>query len=233
MTETTAPTEGPKRRRLLPVPLLVLTAAVAVLAIAGGVWLGIRGAGGAKDSGGAIDVPAEGTTEEYAALEAELIAFLEKNPDDLDARRSLASVLSEQGKYDEAIRQYNQVIDADGTDAESLYEVAILQRQTGLIDDALKSFQAAVDISGETKYLDDFARTCMQVGRYEDAIEEWKRVLEDESLEPQRRAETLGALAQAYQDAKKYEEAKAALQEAVALMPEDENLRARLEAMGN
>jgi tetratricopeptide (TPR) repeat protein len=231
MTEETGTIGDTKRRRLVSIPVLAVIGAVAVLAIAGGVWYAVSR--GSSSSAEEVEVPVEGTTEEYAALETELAAFLEKNPDDLDARRSLASVLSKQGKYEDAIREYNQVIDADATDHASLYEVGILQRQTGLIDDALKSLQAAVDITGEAKYLDDFARTCMQVGRYEDAIAAWLRVLEDQGLEPQKRAETLGALSQAYQDAKKYDEAKAALQEAVALMPDDANLKARLEAMGN
>lgn len=231
--ETAVPIEGSRRRRVLPVPLLAVIAAIAVLAIAGGVWLAVRGTDGREESAVAIDVPAEETSDEYTVLEKELRAVIEDNPEDLDARRSLAVVLARAGKYDEAIRQYQEIINVDATDDESLYGLAILERQTGLTEDALMHLQAAVDISGEATYLDDLARTCMQVGRYEDAIAAWKRVLEGENLEPQRRAETLGALASAYQDAKMYEEAKAALQEAVALMPEDANLRARLEAMGN
>lgn len=233
MAERAVPSDGPRRRRVSPVPMLVIAAVVAVLLIAGGVWLALGGADETEGADEAIEVPAEGTGAEYAALEEELKAVLDKNPDDIDARRSLAAVLSAQGKYDEAIREYQNITSADPSDDESLYQLAILERQTGLVDDALKHLQAAVDISPEATYLDDLARTSMQVGRYEDAIAAWQRMLEDDGLEPQRRAEILGALASAYQDAKMYEEAKAALQEAVALMPEDEELKARLDAMGN
>jgi tetratricopeptide (TPR) repeat protein len=211
--------------------MLIIGAAV-VLAVGAGLWFAL-GAGDGSTSEEDIEVPAEASTEQYAALEAELTAVVERNPNDLDARRSLAAVLTKQGKYDEAIRQYEEIINADATDDESLYALAILERQTGLTDDALKHLQAAVDIAGEAKYLDDLARTSMQVGRYEDAIAAWRRMLEDETLEPARRADILGALSSAYQDAKMYDEARAALQEAVALMPEDENLKARLEALGS
>lgn len=228
------PTEGSRRRRVSPVPMLVVGAVVAVLLIAGGIWFALGGAvGSGDDKDGSVEVPAEGTGEEYAELEEELRTVLDKNPDDIDARRSLAAVLAAQGKYDEAIREYTQITSEDPSDDEAFYQLAILERQTGLTEDALKHLQAAVDISPEATYLDDLARTSMQVGRYEDAIAAWKRLLEDDGLEPQRRAEILSALASAYQDAKMYEEAKAALQEAVALMPEDEELKARLEAMGN
>jgi len=233
MTDATVETNGAPRRRFVSLPVLGLIALIAVVAIGVGVWFALTSGGDEATENAEIEVPAEASVDEYAEIEAELVALLEENPNDIDAHRLLASVLAKQGKYEDAIREYNRVIDARPEDADALYEVAILQRQSGLTDDALRSLETAVGITGDVKHLDEYARTCMQVGKFDEAIDAWKRVLESEDLTPEVRANTLGALSQAYQDAKLYDEAKAALQEAVALMPDDANLKARLEAMEN
>lgn len=227
MTDATNETNGRKRRRIVSVPVVVAIAVLIVLAVGTGVFFALNGPKG--DLGAAKKALEAG---DYAAAENEAAEVVAHAEDDIDARKVLADALVGQGKNDEAIKQYTQIVKAAPKDDEALYDLAILERQAGNPQDALKHLQTAADITGSVEYLDEYARTCMQVSKFDEAIAAWRTVLESSELSPQVRADTLGALAQAYQDARRYDEARQALVEALTLLPDDPNLKARLESLG-
>jgi len=83
-------------------------------------------------------------------------------------------------------------------------------------------------IQADTTYLDELARTLMQTGDFETAAELWGQALEDESLPQENRVEILKLQADAYSNARNYEEARVALEKALALAPNDEAVKALL-----
>ncbi len=169
---------------------------------------------------------------EFEQAAADLEALIDEDGNDLPARRVLALTYSAQGKNDEAIEQYVFVVGADSEDHVSFYRMALLERLIGRVDDSILHLETASEIKEDRVYLDELARTYVTVGRYEDAIAAWDVVLEDETLEQEIRVEVLKLQAQAYADARMYAEAKAALEKALFLAPNDETIKTRLDALG-
>ena len=168
---------------------------------------------------------------EYADSEEALEELVTEDPGDPEARKALAQALTAQGRNDEALEQYAAIIAEDPKDHESLYAMAVLERLLGDSVNAIKHFEAAVDVTNEMTYLDDLALTYVQVGRYQDAVDCWQQVLETEQLDEATQAELYAAMATAYEGMRDYGSARAALEQALALTPNDENLRARLKSM--
>ncbi|MHB1341703.1 MAG: tetratricopeptide repeat protein [Coriobacteriia bacterium] len=223
----------PRRSRPATVPIAVGLCALVLVLIGGGTYVAITQRGG-----DAREVALQSALEayergEYLAAESQLTNLIDDGADGLEARKALALALSAQGKNDQAIAQYEAVIASDEKDDDSLYRMAVLERLIGRTGDALTHLEAAADIERETLYLDELARTYLQVGRFDDAIQMWTMALQDDGLEDQRKAEMLGALADAYSNTRRYEDAKGALVEALALAPNDKALAVRLEALGD
>lgn len=221
------------RRTTLPI-ILVALAVVGVTGVGAYAyfagWIGGPSASDQAALQAGIDAYNRG---EYPEAESQLSDLVAGDAGDLEARAALALALSAQGKNDEAIAQYAAIVKADDSNHEAFFQMAILERLIGRTQEALTHLESAADISDETAYLDELARTYLQVGRFEDAIEAWNLALQDESLEQQKKVELLGALADAYSNARQYDEAKRVLEEALFLAPNDENLKARLEALGD
>ncbi|MHB1016429.1 MAG: tetratricopeptide repeat protein [Coriobacteriia bacterium] len=237
MVEPRRTTNGRTRRRSTSLPLLIGLAVVAVLAIAGGIWLAydrLSSEPPVVESEALTPADLESATAAYnsgdfTAAEDALEELIAENPEDLDARRSLALALSAQGKNDEALAQYATIVEAEPGDHETLYQMAVLERLLGDADNAVEHLEAAVDAEPAVAYLDDLARTYMQMGRYEDAVASWQRVLDVDSLDEAGQAGVYAAIATAHEGAREYDDAKEALEEALHLLPNDENLKARLE----
>ncbi len=168
---------------------------------------------------------------EFAQAEEQATKIVETEPDNFDARKILALALAAQGKNDEAIEQYVYVVDRRPDEDATLYQVAMLERVVGKTEDAISHLEAAVQLKADSSYMDDLARTYMQVGRYQEAADLWGRVLEDDSLDEASRVELLKLQAKAYEDGRMYDEARAALDKALFLAPNDEDLKKRIEAL--
>lgn len=169
---------------------------------------------------------------DFAESAQQLETLIEQKADDLDARRLYALVLAAQGENEKAIEQYAAVIKAEAEDHETLYRMALLERLIGKTESAIAHFEEAVEIQAEDTYVDELARTYMQVGKYAEAAKAWGSLLEDQSLALESRVEILKLQADAFQGAKDYDAARTALQEAVKLAPNDGDLKLKLEALG-
>jgi len=229
-------TNGRHRRRVSPIPLFAGAAAVVLFVVVGAFLLA---------EGGSVPLPGDQDTQtvtfesaldaydagEYADSEAALAAIVTADPRDLEARKALAQALAAQGKNDEALAQYAAIIRDAPEDHESLHAMAVLERLLGDSVNAIKHLEAAVDVTPEMAYLDDLALTYVQVGRYRDAVDCWEQVLATVQLDEAARAELYAAIATAYEGMRDYSGARAALEKALALTPNDENLKARLQGM--
>jgi tetratricopeptide (TPR) repeat protein len=195
------------------------------------VMLLLGGCAAAEETSQAGDVDSARELYEqgdFDAATAELEAIVEADADDLEARRVLALAYAAQGDNEAAIEQYLFVIERDEQDHASLYRLALLERLTGDTAGAVAHFEQAIALQPDTTYLDELARTLMQTGDFENAAALWGQALDDEALAQENRVEILKLQADAYSNARMYEEAKAALERALFLAPNDEIVKARL-----
>lgn len=238
MVDAIRVTERPERRRLVPVPVIAAIAALGAIALVI-VLLSALGVFGARSDDGdskeasseLVAAQAAYNQGDFAGAESALVALVSDDPDDLDARRALALAFAAQGKNDAAIEQYAAVVAADDTDHESFYRMAVIERLVGKTNAAITHFEAAVAVEPQSLYADELARTYMQVGRYTDAVGAWETVLESDGLDEAATAGVYAAIADAYAGARDYDGAREALESALALTPNDENLKARLESL--
>jgi tetratricopeptide (TPR) repeat protein len=168
---------------------------------------------------------------EFEEATAELESLVEADSNDLEARRVLALSYAALGDNAGAIEQYRVIIGSDDEDHVSMYRVALLERLTGDSEGAVAHFEMAIEIQADPTYIDELARTLMQTGEFERAAALWGQALEDESLAQESRVEILKLQAEAYSNARMYAEARASLEKALALAPNDETVKARLEEL--
>lgn len=237
MTDAPVTTGGARRRGFASLPILGGLAIIALLAIGGGAWLAFGG-GRTAESGSQSEPSTIAAAEAYdsgdfASAEEALAGLVEADEGDLEARKALALALAAQGKNDEALEQYAAIIAADPKDHESLYQMAVLERLLGKTPDAITHFEAALAAKDDPVYADELARTYMQAGRYDDAIAQWQAVLEAGGLDEAGQAAIYAAMASAHEGARRYEDARAALEQALFLLPNDTALAARLAGYGD
>lgn len=165
---------------------------------------------------------------DFGKASADLEQIVEEEPGDIEARRLLALSYAAEGKNEEAVEQYQAIVDTDQQDHASFYRMALLERLIGKSNEAVAHLESAAALQEDPTYLDELARTYMQVGRYADAAATWGKVLEGEGVSDQGRVDLLKLQAEAYVNAKQYDDARAALEKALSLAPNDQAAQARL-----
>ncbi|MCL4079189.1 tetratricopeptide repeat protein [Coriobacteriia bacterium Es71-Z0120] len=219
------------RKVLRPVAVVVvLVVVVAALAFVGWkVWSAPEGKAQREAS---LEAASQAYNDgKFAEAEQMASDVLVSNPGSIEAKKLLAMTLAAQGKNEEAIAVFSEVVGADPKDHESFYRMAVLERLIGRTADAITHFEKAVSLKKDRAYADELARTYVQVGRYEDAIEQWQTVVADGALDEAQKAQVYAAMASAYEGLRNYENARAMLKEALHLTPNDEQLKARLAAL--
>jgi tetratricopeptide (TPR) repeat protein len=169
---------------------------------------------------------------EFGAAIEELEATLDDDPADVDARRTLGLAYAATGNLEAAIEQYVIIIEQEPDDHVSHYRLALWERQVGDADMAATHLEAAVAIEdSDPSYLDELARTYMQLGREQRAAEAWGALLESEGLDDEGRKTILVLRAEAFIAAGMPGEARAAYEAAIEVDPSDASLVERLEAL--
>ena len=103
---------------------------------------------------------------------------LDQDPDNADAKRGLANALINSGQVDAAGKVYEDLVQTDPQDAQSLIRAADIERREGHYDEALatlKKAKAIVSDNPEVGY--DEALTYDLLGRYDEAIADLKALL--------------------------------------------------------
>ncbi len=166
-----------------------------------------------------------------AAIE-ELLAVLEDDPEDMAARRTLGLAYAATGDLDGAIEQYMIVIETSPDDHVAHYRLALWERQAGDSESAATHLEVAIAIEdSDPSYLDELARTYMQLGREQQAAEAWGTLLETEGLDDEGRKLILVLRGEAYIAAGMHEEARASYEAAIEVDPSDGSLAERLEEL--
>jgi tetratricopeptide (TPR) repeat protein len=164
----------------------------------------------------------------FAESEDAYRELVQEDPDDTEARKDLARTLAAQGNIEGAIDEYHYVIQADPEDVEAYAQVALLERQIGLAEEAAGHLEVAAAAGLDPWLWDELARTYLQLGRAGDAAEAWARLLENAELDDGERKSVLVMQAEAYIEADMSEHGSAAYEAALEVDPSDQNVRQRL-----
>lgn len=222
------------RRRVVPVSVIIVAAGAAVIAIVGGMWLAFGpqwlGGGSAAELEAAKEAYETG---DYAAAESQLSKIVVDDAGDLEARKALALALAAQGKNEEALEQYAAVVAADPKDHESLYEMAVIEQRIGKAQEAIGHLEAAIMVAEEPSYYAALAPIYASVGKWAECIDAWTKYLELAELNEPAQAEVHAAMASAYEGMREYDKAKAELEQALFLDPNNAQYKSRLEGYAN
>lgn len=232
-------TNGHARRRPVSFPVVIGLVVVAILAIAGGVWLGYHELwAGSADSEAAAPADLDAAVAAYnsgdfAGAEETLEQLVASSPDNLEARRSLALALSAQGKNEEALEQYAAIIERDPQDHASLYRMAAIEQLIGQATESITHLEQAIAVEEDPVYLQSLAPIYGTVGKWTETIATWERYLETAELDEKRQAQVHAAIASAYEGMRDYDNARESLEKAIFLDPGNEVYQARLEGYGD
>jgi tetratricopeptide (TPR) repeat protein len=96
---------------------------------------------------------------------------LDLEPGNVDSERGLANALLNDGKLDEALKEFNVVLAAEPSDAQSQIRVADIERRQGHYEEALTTLKKAKELTKDNVELSyNEALVDDSLGRYDDAI---------------------------------------------------------------
>jgi tetratricopeptide (TPR) repeat protein len=166
----------------------------------------------------------QGDPEKYEQAQVFADDAVRIEPENPIARYYMATVFTYQGRYDEALEQYQLGLEADPNDPNLHIGLAYNYYGTGSISDALLSFEEAIAVDPDNaEAYDGRAYMYLQLG---DAPVAEQNALESVRLNPNV-ARAQGRLGEAYFQQNNYQEAIAALEAAVEMYGRATDLNAR------
>jgi tetratricopeptide (TPR) repeat protein len=166
----------------------------------------------------------QGDPEKYEQAQLFADDAVRIEPENPIARYYMATVFTYQGRYAEAMEQYQLGLEADPTNPDLHIGLAYNYYGTGSIPDALLSFEQAIAVDPDNaEAYDGRAYMYLQLG---DAPVAEQNALEAVRLNP-RVARAQGRLGEAYFQQNNYQEAIEALEEAVDMYGQATDLNAR------
>jgi tetratricopeptide (TPR) repeat protein len=151
---------------------------------------------------------------------------LDLEPDSLDTERGLANALLTDGKLDEALKVFNQIVADEPQDAQSQIHISEIQRRQGHYDQALATLEKAKPLAKDSLELSyNEALIYDSLGRYDDATGVLTKLVSDTAHadgkysdgEKANRAIFLDRLGIIYREQNKTTEAVAAYKQIVEL----------------
>ncbi|MCE0497588.1 MAG: tetratricopeptide repeat protein [Methylacidiphilales bacterium] len=115
----------------------------------------------------------------YKSDEALWNDTLAKNPNCWMAHNNLGNDLLDKGQVDEAMAEFQKVLEIDRNDAEAHYNLGNALLQKGQVDEAIAEYQKALAIKpnyAEAHY--NFGNALMQEGQVDEALGEYQKALE-------------------------------------------------------
>jgi Flp pilus assembly protein TadD len=160
-----------------------------------------------------------------ALQEALMQRRLEKYPGDFVAHCNLGALRAMNGRYDEALVDFEQAVRAGPTSATARNGLGAAFLALGRTDEAIRELKEALRIdSGHRNARLNLARAFMAKGDLDGAAAELKAVLNQKSDD----ADVQAGLGTVYLMQRRYEAALPHLQEAVRLKPEDPDIQTNL-----
>ncbi|MEM1247736.1 MAG: hypothetical protein AAGA81_09625 [Acidobacteriota bacterium] len=113
------------------------------------------------------------------AIIDEMLARLEENPEDLETRKSLLTLLLENAQFFQAFGQAREILSRNADDPDGLYAVGLVRYTMGQPAEALESLQAA--LTSDPAYVQASLIKGiieLQIGDRETAVTTWKTGIE-------------------------------------------------------
>jgi tetratricopeptide (TPR) repeat protein len=131
------------------------------------------------------------------------------------------------------INEFQRGVDTQlSGDAQGHYDLAMSYREMGLLEQAVESFRvAARDPALGLRAMEMIGRCYTDQGRFDEAIEEFERALNDESLDPEARLGLQYEIGAAHQAAGRVNEALAAFESVHAQQPDFPNVDSKIRAL--
>jgi tetratricopeptide (TPR) repeat protein len=128
-----------------------------------------------REYGRALNLADEGRINEADPI---LERVLARHPDLVEVRMSLAWNEQQAGRYDQAVRDYQQVVKMDPGNVNSHYDFGVCLFRSGKLDEATREFQAALAISPFYVLADDgLGSIALQKKDYNQARARFEQVL--------------------------------------------------------
>jgi len=105
---------------------------------------------------------------------------LQIEPEEVEAHRVMARSLAVQGKFDEAIEHFKAIVNLQANPAEALEDLALIYSQRRQHEEAIDVYRRLMNLDpGQAViYRYRIANTLFQIQRYEEALEEYKKLRE-------------------------------------------------------
>lgn len=105
-------------------------------------------------------------------------AAVEKSPNDLTAKRSLANLSLEAGGYAESEKQYREILKKQPDDADAHNGLGLALLRQGKLQEAARELGVAVRLKPDDSQMhSNLAGSLMQMGRVEEAVREYREAL--------------------------------------------------------
>lgn len=230
MADTQGAARDAKRHRALPVHAIAASLIVLAIILVAGIAI-LELADRPEDS---VDEARESLESgDYKSAEERLSALVAKDGDNLEARAALALALAAQGKNEEAQKQYAAIVKTDPRNDDALARMAALEQLLGQASQAIAHLEAAIAVQPEPSYLASVAPIYATMGKWTECIDAWTKYLELAELDPAGEGEVHAAMAYAYDGMREYDKAKAELEQALFLDPNNAQYKSRLEGYTN
>jgi tetratricopeptide (TPR) repeat protein len=131
-----------------------------------------------------------------------------------------------------ALDQYTATVAAEPDSDAALYELALYERSVGRTDAAIEHLQQAATLNNDVAYVDDLARTYMQLGMYAEAAQAWGSIAEDSANDVGTKVAYMKLQSEALRSARENDAALDVLEAALRLAPRDSDLRALVAQYG-
>jgi tetratricopeptide (TPR) repeat protein len=156
-----------------------------------------------------------------------LSKYLASNPNDITMRDMLASSYLLIGKNKEAISEYKTLLKTKPDDADILYKIGVTLQRMGRRHEAIVYLSRASTASPKTiLFRIELARANTKAKLYNNAIEEWKSILDLLPENDQTRVNIIAELANIYLIQANFNEAQKVLEQGLAIDPENTTLKA-------
>lgn len=202
---------------------IVSAAAMAVIAVAGSIWLWVSFTDGSKSK------TLSGVAKEYQAKLPELKKAVAKNPKSATAHKDYAVALYATGDFSAARDQYEQVVKLDDKDAVAFNNLGNTYRDLGRYDDAVQAYQKSLALA--PKSINTYANLAnvqlYSLNKSDDAIATYRSGLKQLPDNPELQL----LLAIAYEQADQPDKAAATYKDILSHDPKNKAAKAGLERL--
>ncbi|OGQ23911.1 MAG: hypothetical protein A2138_10885 [Deltaproteobacteria bacterium RBG_16_71_12] len=147
--------------------------------------------------------------------------LMRKDPDDPEAHQTLAAAFARAGKIDDARREARRAIELDAKRAEAHQALGLIEEGAGNVAAATELYRTATTLDGNVEYRLDLARSLFLESKLPDAQATWEKI----AVDFEGNLEVQFALADAFRELGRFEEAQAAYTVALNLAPEGSERR--------